>query len=195
MASLVRAILEQTQIKQSSVYAVTPNTSPLINLITYINQSMFIFIPIQLYEQQSFHHKHLQAILFTPKTRNQVRLRCSSQSYRHQWWWWLFPLLRGLGETVRPYIPRLRFFVCFVLKWRVARSCYLHAVCQGQSKVAQRADTTVIECSRKSCVVSSFPDSFPQLCLGSGIVSPFRLSWVKGVCVFRWNLRPALLAK
>ena len=35
--------------------------------------------------------------------------------------------------------------------------------------------------------VSSFPDS--------GIVSPLRLRWVKGVCVLRCNLPPALLAE
>ena len=33
------------------------------------------------------------------------------------------------------------------------------------------------------------------LCLDSGIVSPLWLHWVKGVCVFRCNLRPALLAE
>ena len=33
----------------------------------------------------------------------------------------------------------------------------------------------------------------PTLCLDSGIVSPSRLRWVKGVRVFRCNLSPALL--
>ena len=33
------------------------------------------------------------------------------------------------------------------------------------------------------------------LCLDSGIVSPLGLCWVKGVCVFRCNLPPALLAE
>ena len=41
--------------------------------------------------------------------------------------------------------------------------------------------------------VSSFPDRF--LCPDSGIASPFRLRWVKGVCVFRCNLPPALLTE
>ena len=31
----------------------------------------------------------------------------------------------------------------------------------------------------------------PTLCLDSGIVSPLRLPWVEGVCVFRCNLPPA----
>ena len=35
----------------------------------------------------------------------------------------------------------------------------------------------------------------PTLCLDSGIVSPLRLRLVKGVCVFRCNLPPALLAE
>ena len=43
--------------------------------------------------------------------------------------------------------------------------------------------------------VSSFPDMIPTLCLDSGIVSPLRLRWVKGVRVFRCNLPPALLAE
>ena len=42
--------------------------------------------------------------------------------------------------------------------------------------------------------VSLCPDRFPH-CLDSGIVSPLRLPWVKGVCVFRCNLPPALLAE
>ena len=45
-----------------------------------------------------------------------------------------------------------------------------------------------------------FPDklrvsSFPTLCMGSGIVSPLRFHWVKGVYVFRCNMPPALLAE
>ena len=42
--------------------------------------------------------------------------------------------------------------------------------------------------------VSSFPD-IPTLCLDSGIVSPLRLRWVRGVCVFRGNLPPTTLAE
>ena len=43
--------------------------------------------------------------------------------------------------------------------------------------------------------VSSFPEEVPSLCLDGGIVSPRRLRWVKGVCVFRCNLPPALLTE
>ena len=35
--------------------------------------------------------------------------------------------------------------------------------------------------------------SVPTLCLDSDIISPLRLHWVKGVCVFRRNLPSALL--
>ena len=42
--------------------------------------------------------------------------------------------------------------------------------------------------------VNSFPHRSYTM-LDSGIVSPLRLRWVKGVCVFRCNLPPALLAE
>ena len=42
--------------------------------------------------------------------------------------------------------------------------------------------------------VGLFPRLVPTLCLDS-IVSPLRLRWVKGVCVIRCNLPPALLAE
>ena len=59
-----------------------------------------------------------------------------------------------------------------------------------------RAETTVSLCSLTSCVWAYFPDRFPQYaCMDSGIVSPLRLRWVKGVCVFRCNPPPALLAE
>ena len=35
----------------------------------------------------------------------------------------------------------------------------------------------------------------PTLCRDSGLVSPFQLRWVKGVCVFRCNLPSVLLAE
>ena len=42
--------------------------------------------------------------------------------------------------------------------------------------------------------VSLFLD-IPKQCLDSGIVSPLWLCWVNGVCMFRCNLPPALLAE
>ena len=32
-----------------------------------------------------------------------------------RWWWWLFLRLRGVGENVQPFIPRLRFVVVVVV--------------------------------------------------------------------------------
>ena len=39
-----------------------------------------------------------------------------------KWWWWLFPRVRGFWENVRQFIPQLRFFFLFFLKWRLARA-------------------------------------------------------------------------
>ena len=58
----------------------------------------------------------------------------------------------------------------------------------------KRAETALAEfpwrvaCKLVSCYI-------PTLCLDSGIVSPLRLRWVKGVYVFRCNLPSALLAE
>ena len=43
--------------------------------------------------------------------------------------------------------------------------------------------------------VSSFLSSFPTLCLNNDTVSPLQLHWVKGVCMFRCNLPPVLMAE
>ena len=43
--------------------------------------------------------------------------------------------------------------------------------------------------------VTSFPDRFPHYAWTAALVSPLRLRWVKGVCVFRCNLPLALLAE
>ena len=59
-----------------------------------------------------------------------------------------FPPVRGFRENVRQFVPRLRFF--FFFKWRLA--CAHYSVGQDQSTVAQRAETTVTECSLTSCV-------------------------------------------
>ena len=40
----------------------------------------------------------------------------------------------------------------FFLKWRSARAHYFHSFCLDQPTVAQRAETTVVECSLMSCV-------------------------------------------
>ena len=60
--------------------------------------------------------------------------------------------------------------------------------------MTQQAETTVTECSLTNCVWARFLIG-PTLCLDSGIVSPLWLHWVNGVCVFKCNLPPALLAE
>ena len=59
--------------------------------------------------------------------------------------------------------------------------------------MAQRAEMTVTKCTLTSCVWACFLIG-STLCLDSDIVSPHRLHWVEGVCLFRFILPPALLA-
>ena len=66
----------------------------------------------------------------------------------------------------------LSLFLSF-LKRKLACSHLFHSLCKDQSTVAQQV----------------------TLCPGGGKVSPFKLGWVEGVCVFRCNLPPALLAQ
>ena len=53
---------------------------------------------------------------------------------------------------------------------------------------------TVTECSLMSCVWARFQRGFPHYAWVVA-VSPLQLCWVKGVCVLRCNLPPALLAE
>ena len=64
---------------------------------------------------------------------------------RRYWWRLLFPRLRGFQENVQPLISRLCIFP--PLKWRFDRAHLFHPLGQDQSTVAQRAETTVTECS------------------------------------------------
>ena len=70
-------------------------------------------------------------------------------------WWWcggFFLACEDFGENVRQFIPRLRFFSFFLLKWRLARAHLFHSLDQDQSTVDQRAETTVTVRSPMSCV-------------------------------------------
>ena len=78
------------------------------------------------------------------------------------WVGWLFPRVRGFGENVRHLKPRLRFFKILFFKWRLARAHLFHSLGQDQSTVAQRAETTVTDCSHDDLRVSSIPDRFPH---------------------------------
>ena len=57
------------------------------------------------------------------------------------WWrWWLFPH----SLFPRPFILLLCFF-SFFFKWRSACAHLFHSLCQNQSTVAERTETTVAE--------------------------------------------------
>ena len=58
-----------------------------------------------------------------------------------------FPSLRGLGEKVRQFISRLHL----KKRYRSARAYQFHFLCQNQSTVARRVETTVSKCSLTSC--------------------------------------------
>ena len=63
----------------------------------------------------------------------------------------LLSLARIWGECLTFHSPPAHF-TFFFLKWRLARAHLFHSLGQDQSTVAQRAETTVAECSLTSCV-------------------------------------------
>ena len=70
-------------------------------------------------------------------------------------WWWLLPRVRGCQENVRQFIFRLRFVVVVVVvcsEMEISSRKLIPLFGQDQSTVAQRAETTVTECSLMSCV-------------------------------------------
>ena len=77
-----------------------------------------------------------------------------------------FLACEDFGEKVRPFIPCLRFLIFFLSE---------------------------VEISLCTLIPIFMPGSVHN---GSaGIVSPLRIRWVKGVCVFRCNLPTALWAE
>ena len=92
-----------------------------------------------------------------------------------------FSLPSILGEIWTIHSPPALFFFFLSFKWRLARAHWFYTLGQDQSTVAQQAEKTG----------PMFPDKLPV----SGLVSPLRLCCVNGVCVFRCNLPPALLAE
>ena len=69
------------------------------------------------------------------------------------WWWLVSSCARLLGECLTIHSPPALFSV---LKWRLVRAHKFHSLCQGQSTVAQQAETNVAECSLTSCVWALF---------------------------------------
>ena len=61
-----------------------------------------------------------------------------------------FLACKDFWETVRKFIPRLRF--CFFFKAEIRSRILIPLLGQDQFTVARRAETTVAECSLTSCV-------------------------------------------
>ena len=99
-------------------------------------------------------------------------------------------LAKTLGEGLKSRCPPADFFFFFRSEDQLMHTSFT-CLDQDPSTVAQRAEMIVAACSLTSCV-SSFPWHVSTLCLDS-IVSPLRLRWVNGVCLFRYNPPPALL--
>ena len=75
----------------------------------------------------------------------------------HDHWWLVVAfssLARIFGECST--IHTTPMFVCFFLKWRLARAHEFQSLCKDQSTVAQQAEMTVAECSLTSCVWARF---------------------------------------
>ena len=94
------------------------------------------------------------------------------------------------GECSTIHSLPVPFFLSFEVEISLSTFLYL---CQDQSTVAQRAETTVAEWSLTSCMWAR-SGQVPTLCLDSGIFSPHQLRWDKGVCMFRCYLSSSLLA-
>ena len=80
----------------------------------------------------------------------------------------------------------------FVLEVEIS-SCNLHPLLRPGS-VQWLSETTVTECSLTICVWARFLIGSHTL-PGQRHSRPLRLRWVKGICVFRFNLPSALLAE
>ena len=115
-------------------------------------------------------------------------------------WWWLVPRLRGLWGNVRPCIPRLNcclfvclFVFCFFFKVEIKLRTLIPLI---RPTSVYSVSASWEDCGRvfpDELRASSFPDRFPHN--ACGIASSLWLRWVKGVCVLRCNLPPALLAE
>ena len=91
-----------------------------------------------------------------------------------------------LGEGLMNHFPPALF-----LKWRSAHAQQFHFLDPGWLSKLRWSRKKVFP--DKLCV-SLFPWWVPILCLDS-TVSPFRLGWMKGMCMFTSNLPSALSAE
>ena len=104
-----------------------------------------------------------------------INWKCLSVCLKLGWWCCVFfSLLPRIWGKVIHSLPVL-FFFFFSVSFKKRRSAcahHFHFLCQDQSTVAQRAKTTVAECSLMSCMWTHFPSQVPTLCPDS-TVSPF----------------------
>ena len=84
------------------------------------------------------------------------------------------------------------FFFFFLS--RLARTHSFHSLGQDQSTVAHQAKKSVAECSLTSCMWACFQIASHTM-PGQQHTQPSLFHWVKGACVYRCNLPPALLAE
>ena len=97
----------------------------------------------------------------------------------------------GEGEEVRPIIiHNLHFFFLMEISSRAPVPHLRPGLVHCDS--ASRGDCRRVFSDKSR--VSSFFWQFSRLCLDSIVIPPW-LRWVKGVCVFRCNLPPALVAE
>ena len=81
---------------------------------------------------------------------------------RITWWWWLFPRLRGFGENVRQFTPRLSFFFFFFFFFEVEISSRT-LIPLFLPESVHSGSTSWDDCGRMfpdKLRVSSFPERF-----------------------------------
>ena len=89
-------------------------------------------------------------------------------------------------------LPACAFF--FFLRWRLVHVHRFHTMTGSVHSSSVSWNDCGWMFLDKLCVSLS-PDRSPTLCLDSSIVSPIQLHRVKGICMFKCNLPPALLAE
>ena len=107
---------------------------------------------------------------------------------------WFFPCLQGFWDNVRPLLPCLRFFL-FLFKVEISSRTLIPLYTPGSVHSGPTSWDNMWPCApwRVACELVSW--EVTSLGPDSGKVSPLRLRWVKGVCVFRCNLPLELLAE
>ena len=98
--------------------------------------------------------------------------------------------MQGFWENVQQFILCLHFFFFFFFKVEISSRTLIPLLRPGW---VHSGSVSWDDCDwvfPDELRVSSFPDRFPHY--DCGIVNPLWLRWVKGVCMFRCNLPPAI---